>query len=280
MDDLLAEFLTKANASFDRLDNDVLHLEDRPTDPELLRRIVVEFHTIKAACSFIGLTRLEALAHAGESLIGRFREGELAVTPEGVSLVLQTIDAIEALVTTLKETEEEPEGDDAELIGRLNAMEDDQKSPSPPCADPKLAQDGAEILDAQEIKDSEKFLPKLEPKAPNDQLAKDGFTDDYDALSAGLEKLACRMNEAKASRSEKFQMLENVLENVSDAFTARFEELTACKERFDHLQQTNLQLSNLVKEMIDLVEVEVNEKNQEPLTQVSAIAEKWLTQNS
>ena len=71
-------------------------------------------HTIKGTCGFLGLPRLESVAHAGENALGLIREGELEVTPEAVSTSLECLDQIRALLIALEETESEPDGDDSE----------------------------------------------------------------------------------------------------------------------------------------------------------------------
>ena len=71
-------------------------------------------HTIKGTCGFLGLPRLESVAHAGENALGLIREGELEVTPEAVSLSLECLDQIRALLIAPEETESEPDGDNSE----------------------------------------------------------------------------------------------------------------------------------------------------------------------
>ena len=122
MDDLLSEFLTEANESLSVLDVELVKLEQNPNDPELLSNIFRLVHTIKGTCGFLGLPRLEALAHAAENVLGKIRDGELPVTPPAVTLILGSVDGIKTILAALEATETEPEGDDAELIARLNDL--------------------------------------------------------------------------------------------------------------------------------------------------------------
>ena len=87
-------------------------------------------HTIKGTCEFLGLPRLESVAHAGENILGKFRDGVLPVTPEAVTLILKCIDCIRDLLSDLEENGEEPEGEDTELIAELNAMADGKTAPA------------------------------------------------------------------------------------------------------------------------------------------------------
>jgi two-component system chemotaxis sensor kinase CheA len=64
MDDLLREFLTETNESLDTVDNQLVRFEQDPTNAKILDNIFRLVHTIKGTCGFLGLPRLEALAHA------------------------------------------------------------------------------------------------------------------------------------------------------------------------------------------------------------------------
>ena len=74
MDDLLNEFLTETAENMDVLDVELVKLEQNPNDPELLGNIFRLVHTVKGTCGFLGLPRLEGVAHAAESLFARFRD--------------------------------------------------------------------------------------------------------------------------------------------------------------------------------------------------------------
>ncbi len=122
MDDLLRDFLTETNESIAQLDVELVRLEQNPEDPELIGSIFRLVHTVKGTCGFLGLPRLEKVAHAGENVLGKFRDRQLKVTPHAVSLILRSIDTIKSLLAILEETEAEAPGDDTDLIAALNAM--------------------------------------------------------------------------------------------------------------------------------------------------------------
>src|SRR5215207_9529348 len=121
MDDLLREFLTETGESLDTVDNQLVRFEQDPSDAKILDNIFRLVHTIKGTCGFLGLPRLEALAHAGETLMGKFRDG-MPVKAEAVTLILSSIDRIKEILAGLEATETEPEGTDEDLIEQLHAM--------------------------------------------------------------------------------------------------------------------------------------------------------------
>ena len=118
MNELLREFLTEANENLDVVDVDMVRFEREPNNADLLGRIFRLVHTIKGTCGFLGLPRLEALTHAAETLMGKFRDGT-TVTPDAVSLILSVIDRIKEILAELDRSESEPDGDDDDLIREL-----------------------------------------------------------------------------------------------------------------------------------------------------------------
>ncbi|MDP2621142.1 MAG: chemotaxis protein CheW [Hyphomicrobiales bacterium] len=136
MDDLLKDFLTETAENLDVVDAELVKLEQDPDDAELLGKVFRLVHTIKGTCGFIGLPRLQLLAHAGETLIGKFRDGA-PVTAEAVTLILAAIDRIKAILAQLEADQREPEGSDEDLIGRLQGMAEAASKPGSPDVEPE-----------------------------------------------------------------------------------------------------------------------------------------------
>src|SRR5215207_11667597 len=108
MDELLRDFLTETHESLDVVDVELVRFEQDPNNAQILNNIFRLVHTIKGTCGFLNLPRLEALAHAAEALMGKFRDG-LPVTSEAVTLILSTIDRIKLILAELEATQREPE---------------------------------------------------------------------------------------------------------------------------------------------------------------------------
>jgi two-component system, chemotaxis family, sensor kinase CheA len=121
MDDLIADFLTETNESIADLDTALVKLERTPDDKDTLSLIFRLVHTIKGTCGFLGLPRLERVAHAAENVLGKIRDGVLTATPETVTLVLTALDRIKAIVAGLASSGSEPTGDDGDLVDALDA---------------------------------------------------------------------------------------------------------------------------------------------------------------
>ena len=168
MDDLLREFLTETSESLDTVDNQLVRFEQEPNNAKILDNVFRLVHTIKGTCGFLGLPRLEALAHAAETLMGKFRDG-MPVTADAVTLILSSIDRIKEILAGLEATEAEPEGADQDLIVKLQemverGMQDMPKAaPSAEPAQPEVAPGlpGSQILE-RPLRPGEVSLDELE----------------------------------------------------------------------------------------------------------------------
>ena len=139
MDDLLADFLTEAGESLADLDLALVRLERAPDEGETLALIFRHVHTIKGTCGFLGLARLERVAHAAENVLVKLRDRQLPASPPVVSVVLAAADRIKLIVAGLAATGTEPEGDDTALIAALAAIAEGQAPQAaapPPAAEP------------------------------------------------------------------------------------------------------------------------------------------------
>lgn len=130
MDDLITDFIAETREGLEALDSELVRFEQSPDDPATLSGIFRLIHTIKGTCGFLGLMRLQTVAHAAENVLGAFRDNILPVTPVAVTAVLDTVDLIRDLTDALAASGVEPGGDDSVLIGRLEALLDDGAVPS------------------------------------------------------------------------------------------------------------------------------------------------------
>ncbi len=147
MDDLLVDFLTETNESLAELDVALVKLERAPDDQETLSLIFRLVHTIKGTCGFLGLPRLERVAHAGENVLGKVRDGKLAASSDIVSAVLASLDRIKLILAGLAETGAEPAGDDSALIAALDDAAAGRlaAAPAAEAAAPSLAAESAPV---------------------------------------------------------------------------------------------------------------------------------------
>ena len=121
MDDLVREFIDETMESLGELDMDLVKLEQNPDNEELLGKVFRLMHTIKGTCGFIGLSRLERTAHAGENLLDHFRTTSEEVNETSFTLLFMCIDRVRYLASEVHKTGKEPAGDDNDIIDAIKA---------------------------------------------------------------------------------------------------------------------------------------------------------------
>ena len=133
MDEIVKDFLIESNENLDRLDQELVKLESEPSSKELLASIFRTIHTIKGSCGFLGFGRLEKVAHAGESLLSRLRDGKLTLSESVTSGLLAMVDAVRHMLGEIQATEHDGENEYPELredLKRLQGVESVAAAPA------------------------------------------------------------------------------------------------------------------------------------------------------
>src|SRR5437764_5365013 len=100
--DIVQEFLAESQENLDRLDRDLDGLEKNPKDKDALDGVFRTIHTIKGTCGFLGFSKLEKVAHVGENLLTRLRDGQLTLKPEITTALLGMVDAIRQMLNEIE----------------------------------------------------------------------------------------------------------------------------------------------------------------------------------
>ncbi len=103
------EFLIESNENLGVLDQEIVELEKNPADEKLIASVFRTIHTIKGTCGFFGFEILGSITHVAENILGQVREKQRALTPDLVSLVLQTVDVVKQVLGNIEERGEEGE---------------------------------------------------------------------------------------------------------------------------------------------------------------------------
>lgn len=252
MDDLIVEFLTETNESLSALDNDMIRLEQNPNDRDLLSNIFRLMHTIKGTCGFLGLPRLETVAHRAENVLGRFRDGDLKVTPAYVSLILESLDRVRYLLAELEMNGHEPEGNDNDLTVKLDAVYEGRDSgesvPPAPSAPMPSFDNISEATEPVAIETSPVSIETEDPTQHED------ITPSADAVAlaaSGGGKDTKESAVANQSLRVNVEVLENLMTMVSELVLTRNQLLQTVRGRKDNdeisgpLQRLNHVVSDL-----------------------------------
>src|SRR3954470_4148193 len=130
LDDIVEEFLVESHENLDQLDQDLVALEQDPNSRERLSSIFRTIHTIKGTSGFLAFNRLEDIAHVGENLLSRLRDGALELTPARTDALLQMVDTIRALLAAIEASGGEGTVEVAGTVLLISAALEDGPAPA------------------------------------------------------------------------------------------------------------------------------------------------------
>ena len=134
LDSVVRDFLVESHENLDGVDRELVQLEEAQQDPECIAAIFRTIHTIKGTCGFLGFGKLEHLAHAGEDLLSRMRDGRRSVDPVVTDVLLDMVDAIRRILARIEATGAEGDEDYARVCERLRQLT--AGSDAPPASRP------------------------------------------------------------------------------------------------------------------------------------------------
>jgi len=137
-DEILQDFLVEGSEILEKLSEQLVELEQAPTDTDLLNAVFRGFHTIKGGASFINLTGLVDVCHVAEDVFNLLRQGEREVNAHVMDVMLRVLDVLNEMFETLRGGEE-PETADPELINQLKEIKSGKIISSEPEPDSSTA---------------------------------------------------------------------------------------------------------------------------------------------
>lgn len=155
--EIVNDFLTEAGELLDKLDQDLVDLENAPEDPDLINGIFRAMHTIKGSASFLGLDGLTEFAHAAEDGLNMVRQGKATITSESMDHLLAAVDVLRRQMQEVADGQMPGEGP-GDLITALRAIGGD--GPADDTADPETDAQTDQAADGQmlDLPDSKKDL--------------------------------------------------------------------------------------------------------------------------
>jgi len=96
-EEILQDFLVEAGEILEQLSEQLVELENRPDDKDLLNAIFRGFHTVKGGAGFLQLDTLVELCHAAENVFDALRNGKRNVDSDLMDVVLQALDCVNGM---------------------------------------------------------------------------------------------------------------------------------------------------------------------------------------
>ncbi|MDQ6734046.1 MAG: chemotaxis protein CheA [Nitrospirota bacterium] len=137
--EILNEFLVETEEMIELLDQRFISLESDPTNREMLDEIFRAMHSMKGSGGFLGFTRLVDVAHRAENILNKLRQGEMAVTPTVINVVLEAVDVVKLLVADIRESGTDTHVEVVAISAKLDRVLAGQESTQTPPAVPQPA---------------------------------------------------------------------------------------------------------------------------------------------
>ena len=189
MQEILNDFLTESNEMLEVLDQRFVTLESDPTNTDLLNEIFRAMHSMKGSAGFLGFNNLVDVAHRGENILNKLRQGEMAVHPAIISIILETIDVSKAIMADIRES-----GTDSHVpTGAIAAKLDDILNGTTPVSAPTAAP--AEPVAAPKVEALSPAAPPAAPVAPPQTLGEILVTDGLASKEQVLDALTAQQHQ-------------------------------------------------------------------------------------
>ena len=264
-DDILVEFIVEAREILDQLDLDFVQLEITPDDQKLVGNIFRAMHTLKGSSGFFAFKRLEKVSHAGESLLGKIRDGQLTLDTQKATILLSTLDCLRAIIEGIESTHTEPAGDDSGLVENLLALAAGKET-NVPIQPTTPAEPQAEAISAPE-----NTAPAVSPEPPTPPanasvVISVDDSESTDQVWAPDPADIIKAQETAAPVKVSLELLDKLMNLVSEMVLARNRLLPFTTQFSDH------DFSSAVR-VVDLLTLELQERMMK--TRMQPIAQVW-----
>ena len=270
-DDILVEFIVEAREILDQLDLDFVQLEITPDDKKLVGNIFRAMHTLKGSSGFFAFKRLEKVSHAGESLLGKIRDGQFTLDTQKATILLSALDCLRAIIEGIESTNTEPAGDDSALVETLLALASGKEANMPAQATqvvqatPVSAPAQATAPAPEVITQTSAPDPQVVPVTSAIALSPDD-AESTDQVWAPDPADIVKTQESAAPVKVSLELLDRLMNLVSEMVLARNRLLPFTNQFSDH------DFSSAVR-VVDLLTLELQERMMK--TRMQPISQVW-----
>lgn len=119
--EILTDFFVEAKEHLETIEPNLLQLEKSPENLGLLNEIFRPMHSLKGASGFLGLHKINGLAHKAENILDELRQGVMGVNSGIMDIILAATDALRTMVENLETTGQEGDVDTSGIIARIES---------------------------------------------------------------------------------------------------------------------------------------------------------------
>ncbi|MCD5993026.1 chemotaxis protein CheA [Pseudomonas sp. CDFA 602] len=168
-EEILQDFLVEAGEILEQLSEQLVELESRPDDADLLNAIFRGFHTVKGGAGFLQLHELVECCHIAENVFDILRKGERRVDSELMDVVLEALDTVNSMFGQVRERTDVTAAT-PELLAALSRLAEPQSADEVVAAEPEPEPVVEAVAEA------------VQPAAASDDITDDEFEQLLDSL--------------------------------------------------------------------------------------------------
>ena len=280
-------FIEESQDNLQTLNENLLNLENNPTDTETLNAIFRVAHTLKGMAGTMGFVKMQKLTHTIENVLSEIRAGKLAINSNIVDVLFQSLDALENYVDVIINTSTEGNEEYADLITALGKIIDNEGAPQ--VVTTKEVAEPAEVVASQATGTQETAMLAL---PESQELVKNN------AISVGMNvyEIAIELSANCVLKSARAFVIFTELERLGEIihcvpstqdiedekFDKNFSVVFVTKEAQQKVEETILSVSEIEKVIVrayaatdvgaDEKKVVKQEKEAEPVKEVAAVA--------
>lgn len=236
MDEIINEFLIESSENIDHMDRDFILWEENPEDKEIISRIFRTIHTVKGTCGFLGFKKLEKVAHTGENLLMKLREGEFKVNQQIISALLKMVDAIRVMLTSIETSR--TDGED-EYLSLIHTLSDLAKGGGKPTQEPtKLL--GDLLVESGKV-ESEVVVAAVQIQAEGDPRRLGEILVEEGAIT--VEDVQDALKQQREQKQKSVSVLDTTLRvevGLLDGLMNQIGELVLCRNQLLSLASKNV----------------------------------------
>ena len=277
MDEVVAEFLVESHENLDRLDQDLIALENDPSQAALLASVFRTIHTIKGTCGFLSYSNLERVTHVGENLLSRLRDGQLVLDAAMMTGLLDMVDAVRDMLREIEASGSDGDDHHGDLIERLGILQEPDRVievADAEAVDPTQQLVGEVLVDDGALEPADLVVALAEQDLGDARLIGEILVDHGSVAPAAVEDAVRRQSDGGEVRSGRADSTIRVDVDVLDRLMNLVGELVLARNNMlQHLGGSPAPAMLTAAQRLDLVTGELQESVMK--TRMQPIGSAW-----
>jgi two-component system, chemotaxis family, sensor kinase CheA len=232
-DEIMQDFLLEAGEILELLNEQLVEMESKPEDSELLNAVFRGFHTIKGGAGFLAINPLIDVCHIAENVFDLLRQGQRSVDAELMDVMLEVLDVVNTMFQQINEAED-PTPAEEQLIERLKLLsippsEGDSMESEPVQSEPEVVEEEKVVANVEPVEE-------VQTSASTDEITDDEFENLLDQLhgkgtQGGVPDEKSNNDSVVESKQEPGPTLVSSSEDITDdEFESLLDELQENKQ--------------------------------------------------